>query len=143
MIEAFNGGYDFLSNFFLNDVYYKSLSYPSSENAFQASKCISDGERLSFTHCSPRDAKYRGREVRLRPDWEGVKIYIMLEIVRSKFSDIRLKRMLVDTHPQCMIEGNIWHDNIWGDCKCNKCKEIEGKNYLGKILMKVRKEIIK
>ena len=37
-----------------------------------------------------------------------------------------------------LIEGNYWHDNYWGNCLCPKCKEIEGQNQLGKILMKVR-----
>ena len=39
-----------------------------------------------------------------------------------------------------LVEGNHWHDNIWGDCSCNKCNGTKGTNYLGKILMTVREE---
>ena len=37
-----------------------------------------------------------------------------------------------------IVEGNYWHDNYWGNCTCDKCKNIEGQNKLGKILMKIR-----
>jgi hypothetical protein len=39
------------------------------------------------------------------------------------------------------LEGNNWHDNTWGNCLCDKCKGIEGKNLLGNILMQVREEL--
>lgn len=40
-----------------------------------------------------------------------------------------------------MIEEIVsWHDNFWGNCTCVKCENIEGQNWLGKLLMKVRDE---
>ena len=40
-------------------------------------------EKLPFTQLSPKDAKRRGRNVKLRSDWEDVKDDIMEEIVRA------------------------------------------------------------
>ena len=34
-----------------------------------------------------------------------------------------------------------WHDNVWGNCECERCKETEGKNLLGKALMEVRSKL--
>ena len=45
------------------------------------------------------------------------------------------------TAPAPLLEGNYWHDNYWGDCKCKTCEKTEGQNKLGRILMIVRKEI--
>lgn len=51
--------------------------------------------------------------------------------------------MAIDVEPTSerwreIVEGNYWHDNYWGNCTCDKCKNIEGQNKLGKILMKIR-----
>jgi len=53
-----------------------------------------------------------------------------------------LKTKLINTGTARLIEGNTWHDNIWGDCSCPRCVGITGQNHLGKILMQVRKDII-
>jgi predicted NAD-dependent protein-ADP-ribosyltransferase YbiA (DUF1768 family) len=65
----------------------------------------------------------------------------MLYIIRNKFSDKYMSDLLLNTGDEELIEGNYWHDNYWGNCTCSKCKDIEGQNKLGKILMKVRDEI--
>ncbi len=46
-------------------------------------------------------------------------------------------RELMETRDNIIIEDTTgWHDNIWGYCTCDKCKNKEHKNYLGKILRK-------
>ena len=77
----------------------------------------------------------------LRPDWEKVKDGVMLDILRIKFSKPDLKQMLLDTGDAYLIEGTTWHDNYWGNCTCDRCKNITGKNMLGKTLMQVRAEL--
>jgi len=49
--------------------------------------------------------------------------------------------MLLATLDAELIEGNAWHDNFWGDCFCEKCRDIEGLNVLGNILMRIREEL--
>ena len=70
-IDSFRGKYYFLSNFFPAEVTYNGLTYQNNEAAFQAQKTYSKEERIEFTTLEPRDAKRRGRRVRLRKDWEG------------------------------------------------------------------------
>ena len=81
------------------------------------------------------------RLIKVRSDWDNVKYDIMLEVLRAKFQDEYLKTKLLETDPQYLEETNYWHDNFFGNCICDKCKNIEGKNYLGKILMKIRDEL--
>lgn len=137
-IDSFRGKYYFLSNFFPAEVTYNGLTYQNNEAAFQAQKTYSKEERIEFTTLEPRDAKRRGRRVRLRRDWEQVKDRIMEEIVRAKFSqNEELKEQLLATGDAQLVEGNRWNDRYWGvDIRSGV-----GENHLGKILMKVRSEL--
>ena len=137
-IDSFRGKYYFLSNFFPAEVTYNGLTYQNNEAAFQAQKTYSKEERIEFTTLEPRDAKRRGRRVRLRSDWEQVKDRIMEEIVRAKFSqNEELKEQLLATGDAQLVEGNRWNDRYWGvDIRSGV-----GENHLGKILMKVRSEL--
>ena len=138
IIDSFRGKYYFLSNFFPAEVTYNGLTYQNNEAAFQAQKTYSKEERIEFTTLEPRDAKRRGRRVRLRKDWEQVKDRIMEEIVRAKFSqNEELKEQLLATGDAQLVEGNRWNDRYWGvDIRSGV-----GENHLGKILMKVRSEL--
>lgn len=65
----------------------------------------------------------------------------MLIALRKKFNNSVLKKKLLATGDALLIEGNTCHDNYWGDCKCEKCKDIKGENRLGQLLMQVREEL--
>lgn len=164
MIAGFKDEYRFLSNFYNAPVTYNGVTYKNSEAAFQAAKfthltpddirakvspSIIDGYDFDLTddHCvehafadmSAADAKKLGRKLPIRPDWEDVKFDIMREIVDSKFANnAYLKRKLLATGDEQLVERNWWHDNIWGDCACDRCKSKAGKNMLGVILMETR-----
>ena len=137
-INHFRGEYAFLSNFWEVPVTYKGLTYGSNEAAFQAQKCMTEEEKLAFTEMRPAKSKKAGRQVQLRPDWEEVKVGIMEEIVRAKFTQNEdLKELLLATGELVLEEGNTWGDTFWGvDAKTR-----EGRNHLGRILMRVRKEL--
>ncbi|MGX8687463.1 MAG: NADAR family protein [bacterium] len=137
-IDTFRGEYFFLSNFYPVPVTYDGLTYQNNEAAFQAQKIFNPEEKKTFTELAPKDAKRRGRQVRLRPDWEKVRNGIMEEIVRAKFLQHEdLKEKLLSTGDALLIEGNTWNDRYWGVDKRSRT----GKNYLGQILMKVRREL--
>jgi N-glycosidase YbiA len=134
-IDSFSGRYRFLSNFFPCSVEYEGMPYPSTEHAYQAAKTTSSGLRfVLFTHGTPGEAKKRGRGVPLRPDWEQIKLSVMLELLRKKFSNPELRDMLLATGDAELIEGNTWGDRFWGVCNG------VGENHLGKLLMQVREE---
>jgi predicted NAD-dependent protein-ADP-ribosyltransferase YbiA (DUF1768 family) len=46
---------------------------------------------------------------------------------------------LAATGDAILVEQNHWHDNYYGDCVCDRCKDIPGQNRLGRILMELRK----
>jgi ribA/ribD-fused uncharacterized protein len=137
-IASFQGIYRFLSNFWPISIEYEGLIYPSTEAAFQAAKTTDLEFRKGFTTMRAGQAKRAGYKLQLRPDWETIKIDIMRLLLTIKFSDLTLKQQLLDTENKELHEGNTWHDNFWGECACEKCKEIEKHNMLGKLLMEVR-----
>ena len=66
----------------------------------------------------------------------------MLYVLRFKFNkNTKFGKQLMSIQ-EPIVERNNWHDNYWGDCVCEKCKAVEGKNNLGKLLMQIRKELI-
>lgn len=65
----------------------------------------------------------------------------MEEALRLKFEDKKLRIKLLNTGKEFLKEGNFWHDNIWSDCSCERCKNITGQNNLGRLLMKIRNEL--
>lgn len=135
-VKGFFEEYRYLSNFHLCEVHYEGRVYPSSENAYQAAKAELDSEKDKFTTVTPSQSKKMGKTVLMRSDWEKVKVKIMEEIVRDKFtrnSDIR--NLLLQTGNRYLEETNWWGDKFWGVCKG------VGRNELGKILMKVRNEL--
>ena len=142
MINKFDGKYVFLSNFYECPVKYNGLTYKNSEAAFHAQKTLSETERKQFTTLNPSESKKMGRKITLRNDWESVKTKIMYEICYAKFSQNEdLKAKLLATGDEYLEEGTYWHDNCWGNCYCEKCKDIHGENRLGIILMKIREEL--
>ena len=136
VIDSFRGEYGFLSNFHKCSVEFEGMTYPSVEHAFQAAKNPDPEYRsLIASVSSPVTAKRMGKKTQLRPDWEEVKEGIMLELLKSKFSDPALRDKLLATGDAELVEGNNHWDRYWGVCKG------EGLNKLGKLLMQVRNEL--
>ena len=82
-----------------------------------------------------------GRKIQLREDWkkEEIKRVVMYTGLTMKFmGNYNIASKLMATNNKELIEGNWWHDNYWGDCKCDKCRHIVGENNLGKLLMLTR-----
>ena len=142
MIDSFEGKYAFLSNFYEHPIQYNGITYPTNEHFFQAMKSLKEEERKMIAAApTPGKAKRLGRAITLRSDWELVKYDMMLLGLRLKFCDKELRSKLRATGDEILIEGNWWHDNTWGDCSCEQCKYVYGRNELGKLLMQVRNEI--
>ena len=142
MINCFDGEYAFLSNFYEHPIQYQGIVYPTNEHFFQAMKSLKEDERKMIAAAeTPGKAKRLGRSITLRPDWEMIKYGVMLLGLRLKFCDIELREKLRKTGDEMLVEGNYWHDNTWGDCSCEQCRNIPGQNRLGRLLMQVRNEI--
>jgi N-glycosidase YbiA len=126
-----------LSNFEPSGVELEGETYPAAEHAFQAAKTHDQDERRAIRAATtPAQAKQLGRGVKLRPDWEAVKVVVMYELVRQKFANnAELREQLLATGDAELVEVNNWRDRFWGVYRG------EGRNELGKILMRVREEL--
>lgn len=134
-ILGFFGDYRFLSNFHLVDIPMFGFIYPSTENAYMAAKTLSEEERERFVYLDPPVARKLGQLVKLRKDWEVVKIDYMYQANVEKYKDAELREKLLATGNLYLEETNNWGDTFWGVC------EGKGKNHLGLTLMKIREEI--
>jgi ribA/ribD-fused uncharacterized protein len=133
MIDSFRDDHFFLSNFYPVEIKLDGIVYLNAEAAFQAQKTFDIDEKNKFATMTPTQAKRYGRKVKLREDWEDVKVSIMTEVVSQKFlQHPHLIEMLLQTGDEELVEGNKWGDRFWGVCKG------KGENHLGKILMKIR-----
>ena len=143
MINDFHKpGCEFLSNFSPAVVQYRGVKYRTVEHAYQAAKTLVFAERVQIQKAfSPNLAKklggppHKGGIVTKRPNWEQIKLDVMLYLLRQKFSNPDLKSKLLGTADEELVEGNKWHDTFWGVCNG------VGSNHLGRLLMQVRQEL--
>ena len=133
-IMKFRNNERFLSNFFVEP------DGTTVEQDFQAEKTFDLQERVEILIADgPAEAKRLGQKCTLREDWPEVRIGIMRHLVLRKFLDHReLAVALFQTGDAELVEGNTWHDNLWGDCSCDSCEGKVGENHLGHILMEIR-----
>jgi ribA/ribD-fused uncharacterized protein len=135
VIDSFQGEYRWLSNFEPVDIVYEAELYPSVEHAYVAAKTLDRDLRKSIALLpTPGAAKRAGRSLKLRPDWEMVKLTVMEDLLRQKFQHVRLRRLLMSTVGIDIVEGNTWGDRFWGVC------DGVGENHLGRLIMKIRAE---
>jgi len=133
-VTEFRGKYRFLSNFHPSLVLLDGALYPTVEHAYQAAKTLDYETRKRIRLMEkPGGAKRVGREVALRPNWEEIKLDIMLNLLRQKFLDTSLRELLSETTGD-LVEENHWGDTFWGVCRG------VGQNNLGYLLMQVREE---
>jgi ribA/ribD-fused uncharacterized protein len=136
-IDSFKGQYSFLSNFSSSPMRVCEIRFPTVEHAFQAMKTTDAEQRVTVANlATPGEAKKAGRRLKLREDWEQIKVDVMRELLIIKFhpwvSYPKLTDKLIATAPAKLIEGNTWGDKYWGMVNG------EGRNELGKLLMEVR-----
>lgn len=73
----------------------------------------------------------------MRSDWESVKTDIMYRALKCKFSTYpNLASMLLSTVGSVLVEASP-HDLFWGGGR-----DGEGLNYLGRLLMQLRSELL-
>jgi ribA/ribD-fused uncharacterized protein len=129
-ILVFRGQYAFLSNFYIEP------DGTHIEGEYQQAKCAAPADRVRFYGLAPGQAKRLGRNVRLREDWEDVKLNVMYDLLLKKFQDHpALAERLRATRPAELVEGNSWGDSFWGVTDWGRGN---GENALGRLLMLVR-----
>lgn len=113
--------------------------YRTSEHYFQAMKFEDEEyqEKIRETKSPMIAARLgRSRKVKIRDDWEEVKVDVMRTAVRAKIHEHdELQELLLGTGEEPLIEAAA-RDYFWG-----VGKDGTGLNWLGKILMEVRSEL--
>lgn len=136
MINSFDGEHRFLSNFHPVEIVLDGITYPTVENAYQAAKTLDLEKRKEFVGVSPGFAKRLGQRLELRQDWNDIKLTVMKQLNEQKYMRPDLRKMLCETYPLDLVEGNTWGDTFWGVC------DGKGSNHLGKILMSIRMQLL-
>lgn len=98
---------------------------------------FSDFDKISTL--APGKSKRLGGKIEIIDDWDEKRNSIMSMLTERKFEPgSALADSLMATSKHILIEGNYWHDQYWGDCSCDKHKNIHGANNLGILLMRQR-----
>ena len=135
-ILNFQGHNKWLSNFYEARIEYEGITFPTTEHAYQASKTLNKSVRRAIAILPiPSQAMHIGRELKIREDWDLIKLTIMKDVNRLKFQcHGHLQAKLLSTDG-LLMEGNEHKDTFWGVCNG------VGENNLGKILMQIREEL--
>lgn len=129
------GEYKWLSNFHPVSIEYEGRVYGSTEAAYMATKTLDMELRDLLTTYTPLEAKAVGAQIELRPDWDRLKVGVMLDVLRLKFQVPELAEKLLNTGDKYIEETNYWNDKYWGRYKG------QGLNMLGHLIMAVRKSL--
>ena len=131
--------YGEFSNFASFGFHLEGFWYRTSEHYFQAMKFedVDYQEKIRETKSPMIAARLgRSRKIKIRDDWEEVKVDVMRTAVRAKIqAHAELQQLLLGTEEEELVEAAA-HDYFWG-----VGKDGTGKNWLGKILMEVRGEL--
>lgn len=149
--DDFNGPnrYAFLSNFYVGTPIVLTLRtgtyrYMTGEHLYQAWKAatIEDHNRVQSA-TGPDDAKYIGKTMPIRYDWEEIKYDVMRVTLNAKFRLDRPEgKMLLNTRHLLLTEGTDWGDTVWGTRRTKSHrKHWTGRNWLGTLLMARRAEL--
>jgi len=142
IIDSFRKPYGWLSNFSKAEITFDGITYPTLEHAFQAAKTDNIEDKVKIAAIgNPVVVKRMGKKVKMREDWNVIRLDVMRMLVDLKFQDETLSEKLIETGDAMLVEGNHWHDNYWGACSCERCSSKERDNYLGMILMEKREQL--
>lgn len=139
MITHFKDEYSWLSNFEKVQIEFEGRLYPSVEHAYIAAKSEDQGWRELCTTTKYRagDLKEISEEIELRDGWDDMQVFVMYDILKTKFIKNEYRTKLLNTGDMELIHGNWWGDDYYGvDVNTD-----EGQNILGRLLMKIRKEL--
>ena len=137
MAKGFFNDNRFLSNFHPCLIKYENLEYPSAEHLYVALKTTDESIREAIAGIpAAKDVKAFGMTIKLRPNWNDIRLSMMYIVVSEKFQQNKdLAEKLIATGDNELVEHNWWNDKYWG-------KHFgEGENHLGRTLMEVREEL--
>jgi len=129
--------YGYMGNFWKGRFFVYGKWWDTVEAAFQAQKTNIDSEVLAIQNAiKPMEARNLGQKCSLRDGWEQIKDIVMYNCVIAKFLQHKdIRDQLLATGGEELVEDSPV-DWTWG---CGK--DGSGRNLLGEILMRVRREL--
>jgi ribA/ribD-fused uncharacterized protein len=129
--------YGYMSNykkarFFIYDRWWNWVEAP-----YQAKKCDNQNDyELIYNAKTNNESRLLGQKVKMRYDWDQIKVEVMSECVLAKFLQHKdLRDQLMATGDEELVEDSPI-DYFWG-CGADGT----GKNNLGKVIMAVREKL--
>lgn len=127
------------NNFSAHAIEFRGQFYPTSEHAYQATKCTDpDGKEAIRCARSPLQAKMLAQEAykdAKDPDWTSKKVAVVEEILRAKLAQHpEAREALRESGDEDIVEDSPT-DYFWGEGA-----DGSGQNVLGKLWMKIRDE---
>jgi predicted NAD-dependent protein-ADP-ribosyltransferase YbiA (DUF1768 family)/RNA recognition motif-containing protein len=140
-IDSFKGYFEFLSNNFLTPVYNEGILFPSISHAFQANRTTDETTKKAILNAESLLIVGKiARRIEDPEDWSLKRLIIMEKLIRDKFRRSKeLLEKLKATSPRELImtyEEESSANLFWG------CVKERGQNQLGRIIMKIRNDII-
>ncbi len=128
--------YQQFSNYAVRPITISGAVYPSVEHYYVWAKCTSDPDRAHILSANtPGEAKRRGRCVLLRHNWSEIRLDVMRQALRAKFTQhADLQALLLLGTGDCFIYEDS-PDMYWGYASGR------GQNWLGSLLMELRTEL--
>ena len=131
--------YGFLSCLYKKPIIFEDREFPASEYAYQFGKFRDEEVREWAMKCpKPHLLCILAHGLfswDIVGNWSKIKVNRMYNVLKAKFSDVELREKLLETGNSILIEDSKT-DPFWG-----VGKKGNGKNMLGKLLMKVRREL--
>ncbi len=140
MFYRSSGDCGYLSNLYKRDVMFENRTFRSSEDAYQFGKPL-DCMTAEWLISAPKPhlcamAAHGLMAFDIRPDWQGIKVDRMRDVLRAKFNQHEdLKQKLLETGDAILVEDSKT-DRFWG-----VGKKMNGKNMLGVLLMEIRDKL--
>ena len=131
-INSFTKEYQFLSNTYNSPIEIDGISYTNAESAFWAQRVKDSRARNKFSRLSGNKARAKAIQAEPVEDWDENINHYMEKVLKAKFSDPKMMKLLNSTKGCKLINTNTYRDDYWGVYMG------KGKNVLGKLLMKIR-----
>jgi predicted NAD-dependent protein-ADP-ribosyltransferase YbiA (DUF1768 family) len=123
-------------------IVYQGINYWTVENFYVAMKVPNNSvrhiERQKIAQMNPGLAKKYGRTIKVRGDWDMVKMDFMRIAIEQKFKKGTTWYEKLLSFDKPVIEWNNWKDRYWGKCIFTG----EGENHLGKLIDRMKTEEI-
>ena len=134
--DKHDGGHPYLANNYPAAITLEEGMFPTSAHAYWALATTDSDARNQIANASTaHDAERIAQGGPLRPDWNIVRLAVMLRLVREKFHQHPdLAAQLIATGDGRLING-VDFSKFWGDYRGH------GRNWLGRLLELVRAEL--